>query len=99
LFSLLFALVLGAGIHLWDARQKDNCSLYMAGDKSLPSSELVVSGSRQIEVPCSDWIMRQPLSVQVLCLLDLVIWVVFFFNALADLQRGLQSRRHMRGLS
>jgi hypothetical protein len=99
LFSLLLALILGAGIRLWDAQQRDNCSLYMAGDRTVPASEMVISGTRQIEVPCSDWIMRQPLRVQVLCLLDLVLGVVFFFNALADLQRWLQSRRQMRGLS
>jgi hypothetical protein len=43
--------------------------------------------------------MRQPMRVQVLCLLDLVLGVVFFFNALLDLQRWLQTRRRMRGLS
>jgi hypothetical protein len=99
LFSLLLALMLGAGIRLWDAQQKDNCALYMAGDRTLPASELVISGTRQIEVPCNDWIMRQPMRVQVLCLLDLVLGVVFFFNALLDLRRGLQTRRRMRGLS
>jgi hypothetical protein len=99
LFSLLLALMLGAGIRLWDAQQKDNCALYMAGDRTLPASELVISGTRQIEVPCNDWIMRQPMRVQVLCLLDLVLGVVFFFNALLDLQRWLQTRRRMRGLS
>jgi hypothetical protein len=99
LFSLLLGLMLGTGIRLWDARQKDNCSLYMAGDKTLPASELVVSGTRQIVVPCNYWIMRQPMRVQVLCLLDFALLVVFFLNALADLQRWLQSRRQMRGLS
>jgi hypothetical protein len=99
LFSLLLALMLGAGIRLWDARHLDNCSLYMAGDKTLPASEMVVSGSREIEVPCSDWIMRQTLTMQVLCLVDLVLGVLFFLNALADLQRWFQSRRRMRGQS
>ncbi len=97
LFSLLLGLMLGAGIRLWDARQKDNCSLYMAGDKTLSASQMVVSGTRQIVVPCNDWIMRQPMRVQILCLLDFVLLVVFFLNALADLQRSLRSRSRMRG--
>jgi hypothetical protein len=99
LFSLLLALMLGAGIRLWDARQKDNCTLYMAGDRTVPASEMVISGTRQIEVPCNNWIMRQRMRVQVLCLLDLLVGVVFFFNALSDMQRWLQTRRNMRGLS
>jgi len=91
--------MLGLGIRLWDARHQDNCALYNAGDRSVPSSILVVSGTREIEVQCNDWIMRQPLKVQLLCLVDLVIGVVFFFNALSDLQQWLRMRRRMRGLS
>jgi len=97
LFSLLLALTLGAGIRLWDARHPDNGSLYMAGKKTLPSSELVVSGTREIEVPCNDWFMRQTLTIQVLSLLDVLLGTLFFFNSLADLQRWFQSRRRMRG--
>ena len=52
----------------------------------MPASEWVVSGTRQIEVPCNDWTMRQPLAVQVLCLLDLLLAVVFVLNVLLDLQ-------------
>jgi len=96
LFSLLLALTLGAGIRLWDAQQRDDCALYMAGDHSLPASEMVWSGTRQIEVRCSDWIMRQPLRVQVLCLLDVLLAVVFLLNALGDLQNWLRTRRRTR---
>jgi hypothetical protein len=97
LFSLLLALMLGTGIRLWDAQQRDNCALYMAGDKSALASEMVMSGTRQIEVPCRDWIMRQPLLVQVLCLLDVLLAVVFLLNVLGDLQDWLRQRRRMRG--
>jgi hypothetical protein len=99
LYSLLLALMLGLGIHLWDARQQDDCALYNAGDRSVPSSVMVLSGTREIEVPCNDWIMRQPLKVQLLCLVDLVIGVLFFFNALSDFQQWLRMRRRMRGMS
>jgi hypothetical protein len=98
LFSLLLALMLAAGIRLWDAQQQDNCALYMAGDRTLPASEMVVSGSRQIEVKCNDWIMRQPLSVQVLCLLNVALAVVFILNALGDLRDWLQVRGRKRGI-
>ena len=91
--------MLGLAIRLWDARHPDDCALYNAGDRSVPSSVMVVSGTRQIEVPCNDWIMRQPLKVQLLCLVDLVIGVIFFFNALSDFQQWLQMRRRIRGTS
>jgi hypothetical protein len=65
----------------------------------MPKSEWVISGTRQIEVPCSDWSMRQPLAVQVFCLLDLLLAVVFLLNALLDLQGWLRMRRRMRQMS
>ena len=92
LFSLLLGLMLATGIRYWSDGLRDNCARYMAGDKSLPASEWVVSGTRTIEVPCSDWIMRQPMRVQLLCLLDLVLAVVFVLNALADLRDWLEIR-------
>jgi hypothetical protein len=49
-----------------------------------------------IEVPCNDWFMRQPLRVQVLCMLDMALGVVFLLNALSDLQGWLQRRRRWR---
>jgi hypothetical protein len=98
IFSLLLALMLGTGIRLWDAQQKDTCSLYMAGDKTQPPSELVVSGSREIEVPCSNWFLRHSLRVQVLCLLELLLAMIFAFNASADLKGWLEIRRRRRSL-
>jgi hypothetical protein len=96
LFSLLLGLMLGAGIRLWYMRQRDDCALYLAGDKSVPASEYVVSGTRMIEVPCNDWFMRQPMRIQVLCLVDLAIAVIFVLNALSDLREWLESRRRLR---
>ena len=85
LFSLFLALMLGAGIRLWTMQQRDACTAYLSGDNTAQKSEWVVSGTRQIEVPCTDWIMRQPLRVQILCLLDAVLAVIFVLNALSDL--------------
>jgi hypothetical protein len=96
IYSLLLAMMLGLGIRMWAAEQRDDCQLYLSGKKAAPASVLVVSGSRQIEVSCNDWIMRQSMKVQLLCLIDLVICVIFFFNALSDLQQWAQMRRRMR---
>ena len=93
LFSLLLALLLGVGIRLWYVQQRDACTPYLEGDKTAQKSEWVISGTRQVEVPCNDWIERQPLRVQVLCLLDVVLAVLFVLNALSDLKEWLESRR------
>jgi hypothetical protein len=97
LFSLLLGLLLAAGIRLWSDSQRDACAPYLAGASTVQRSEWVVSGTRMIEVPCSQWLMRQPLRVQVVCLLDLVLAVTFVLNALADLRDWLAMRRRMRG--
>jgi hypothetical protein len=96
LFSLLLGLMLAAGIWLWNDGDKDDCSRPMAADGTMPTYEYVISGTRQIEVPCDDWIMRQPLRVQILCLLDLALAMLFVLNALADLRGRLEMRRRMR---
>ena len=96
LFSLLLGLMLGAGIRLSTAGRRDACAPYLAGDKTAAASEYVASGTRLISVPCRDWLMRQTLRVQILCLLDLVFAVVFVLNALSDLREWLEMRRRLR---
>jgi hypothetical protein len=96
LFSLLLGLMLATGIWMWTGAHPDNCARLAAPDGTMPASEWVVSGTRQIEVRCSDWSMRQPLTVQILCLLDLLLAVVFVLNALLDLQGWFAMRRRMR---
>jgi hypothetical protein len=96
LFSLLLGLMLATGIWMWTNAHPDDCVRQTAPDGSMPASEWVVSGTRQIEVPCNDWTMRQPLAVQVLCLLDLLLAVVFVLNVLLDLQGWSAMRRRMR---
>jgi hypothetical protein len=96
LFLLLLGLMLGLGIRLWSEGQRDACAPYLEGNKSAMASEYVPSGTRLIAVPCRDWIMRQSLRIQILCLLDLVLAALFVLNALADLQAWLRSRRRYR---
>jgi hypothetical protein len=93
LFSLLLGLLLACGIRLWYVERKDECARWLAGDRSAPATQTVVSGTRTIEVPCTDWAMRQPLGVQVLCLLDMALGVVFVMNGLADVREWMQVRR------
>ena len=97
LFSLLLGLMLATGIRLWYIGQKDECARYLAGDKSVPSTQMIVSGTRTIEVPCTDWTMRQPMPVQILCLLDLALGALFVMNGLADLREWMELRRLRRG--
>jgi uncharacterized membrane protein len=98
LYSLLLGLLLAMGIWHWSGWRKDDCTRYLAGDKSAPASEWVVSGTRTIEVPCSDWVLRQPMGVQILCLLDGVVLLLFVLNALADAREHLAVRRRRRPL-
>ena len=98
LFSLLLALLLGVGIRQWTDGQRDACTPYLSGDAQAQKSEWVSSGTRQVEVRCTDWFSRQPVRVQILCLLDVVLTVVFVLNALSDLRDWLEMRRRMRGL-
>lgn len=96
LFSLLLGLLLASGIWMWTSGHPDQCARAAAPDGSMPASEYVVSGTRQIVVPCNDWFMRQPLSIQVLSLLELLLAVIFALNALLDLQGWQRMRRRMR---
>jgi len=98
LFSLLLGLMLATGIMYWTGGLRDNCARYLAGDKTLPATEWVVSGTRTIEVSCDDWTMRQPMRIQILCLLDIVLAVLFVLNALIDLRNWLEMRRRGREL-
>jgi hypothetical protein len=92
-FSLLLGLLLASGIRLWYVEHKDECARWLAGDRTAPATQIVVSGTRMIEVPCTDWTMRQPMRVQVLCLFDLALGVVFVMNGLADVREWMQVRR------
>jgi hypothetical protein len=96
LFSLLLLLLLGAGIRLWTDGQRDACTPYLSGDTRAQSSEWVTSGTRQVEVRCTDWFARQPTKVQILCMVEVVLAAMFVLNALSDLRDWLEARRRMR---
>jgi hypothetical protein len=96
LFSFLLALLLASGIRLWYIGQRDECARFLAGDKRFPASQVVVEGTRSVVVPCTQWLPRQPLEVQTLCLLDLVLVVVFAMNGLADARDSLVRWRRLR---
>jgi hypothetical protein len=96
LVSFLAVLLLTTGMYLWNAEHWDDCARYLAGESWLPSSQTVDSGSRQIEVPCQEWLPRQSLTLQLLCLGDVVLLLVFFLNALGDFLEWKRMRRVRR---
>jgi hypothetical protein len=96
IFSFLLALLLGAGIWRWNSGHTDACEAYLAGDKTAQATEYVLSGTRTIVVPCDEWLPRQPVKVQVLCLLDLVLSVVFLLHAWGDARDWLEAWRRRR---
>jgi len=92
IFSLLLGLMLGLGIFLHANGERDRCNSYPAGGVP-PNSETVVSGTREIEASCSDWWIRQPIEIQILCIGDAGLGLIFALNALTDLRRSIQWRR------
>jgi hypothetical protein len=93
LVSFLAALLLTTGMYLWNAEHWDDCARYLAGEGWLPSSQTVDSGGRQIEVPCEQWLPRQSLTLQLLCLGDLILLLVFLVNVLGDLLEWKRMKR------
>ena len=82
--------------HAWAQDRRDDCKYsYPPGGKA-PATEMVVSGTREIEVPCKDWWMRQPQGVQILCIADAALGMVFLMNALQDTRGWLVMRRLRR---
>jgi hypothetical protein len=96
LYFLLAALLLASSLYLWNVNRWDDCQRYMAGDVSLPSSQIVESESHSVEVPCEEWFPRQSPAILLLCLLDLLLIVVFVLNALSDVRDWRQNRSHGR---
>jgi hypothetical protein len=97
LFSSLLALLLALMIRLNTQDRRDACSAYLEGDKDAPPAEYVVSGTRTIVVPCDSWLPRQPVNIQVLCLVNLVLAAVAVLNGLQD-ARAAFARRRQSGL-
>ncbi len=91
--SLLLALLIPSGMAVWLSGHRDSCARFLAGDRSLPPSQMVAAGTQMVEVPCTEWLPRQSMWIQILCLVELVVVMVFVLHAVGD----WRERRRMRG--
>ena len=96
IIALGLTLLVAIGIRLWTMGQWDPCAKYLAGDRRAPASQLVVSGTRQIVVPCRDWLPRQQEPVQIACLADLAAALAFVLYAAGDVIVMFQVWRERR---
>jgi len=96
IFSLLLAAMIFLGIRLWVINHHDPCDSYMPGHV-LPQTVLVESGTRTVEMPCSLWLPRQSDGLQLTCLLDLTVLVVFLLSVWRDVNRWRERRRNQQG--
>jgi len=94
--SLMIALMIVLALRAWLIEHRDNCDRYMAGDRTVPPSEYIESGTRTVEVPCNQWLLRQPAGVQTVCLLELTVVVVFALSVWRDVARWKENRRRRR---
>ena len=84
IFTFVVMLLIPLGLRAWTATHIDNCERVIAPGRTLPTSVYVESGTRTVEVPCSEWLPRQPLWVQLLCLVELAIAMVFLLSVWRD---------------
>ena len=89
IFSLLLGLMLGLGTYMRVKGEQDRCNTYPPGTTP-PKTEYVVSGTREVEISCNDWWMRQPTTVQILCIADAGLAMIFVVNALQDIRAWIQ---------
>jgi len=94
--SLFLALLIPSGMSLWFSGHRDSCSRYLAGDRTRPPTQMVEMGSQMVEVPCEQWAPRQPMEVQLLCLAELLVVLVFVIHAAGDIREWMQVRRLRR---
>ena len=87
LFSFVLLLVLVGGLLAWSSTRVDPCTAFLQGNRGAPSTQVVEMGSRLVLVPCKSWLVRQPLEVQMVCLLGLVLLVLFAIRAVDDVLR------------
>ncbi len=87
IFSLLLALLLAGCIKAYTLRLHSPCDAYLTGQFGAPATVVMNEQGRPYQVSCDDWFMRQPRQVQVLCMVDGVIVVVFLVSAYADWRR------------
>ena len=93
LWSALAVLLIPSGIALWKSGHRDSCSRYLAGDRSVPPTQMVAAGGQIVEVPCTEWLPRQSNWIQMFCLTELCAVMVFAVNAVGDWRDGRGMRR------
>ena len=96
IFALLLALLVGGGLFAWKLNQRDDCDRLASDKRTTQTSVLVDAGTRSVMMPCSVWIPRQPLKVQLWCLADLALAVVFAVSFCADWNRRSAGRQRLR---
>ncbi len=84
LWSLLVVLLLPSGLAVWMSGHPDSCSRFLAGDRSRPSTQMVAIGTEMVAVPCTQWLPRQSMWIQLLCLMELVAVMVFAIHLAGD---------------
>ena len=97
--SLLVALLIPSGMAVWWGGHRDSCSRFLAGDKSRPPTQMVAVGSQMMEVPCEQWLPRQPAAVQMWWLMEGLAVMVFAIHAVGDVRDRLRARRLRGGVS
>lgn len=91
LYSLLLLLLTAGGLGIWFANLNDACTHVPEANVG-SATELVLTGSRLVEVSCRNWIARMPPEMQLFALAACVIAVVFLVSAISDLHRWMQIR-------
>ena len=88
--SLMLALLLGTGIKAYTLRHIGPCDAYLAHQPNAPETVIVDPQGHATEVPCSNWVLRQPRGVQIAAFFDMALLVVFGISAAADWNRRQQ---------
>lgn len=94
---LIVTLLIPSGIAVWSTGHRDSCSRFLAGDSSRPATVLVETAGRMVAVPCSEWLPRQPLTVQLLCLAEIVALLMLVLNGFGDLRESRTLKVQRRG--
>ena len=81
------------GVRLWNLNHRDPCQALMPGN-TLPTTVLVDTGTRTVEMPCNVWLPRQPELLQLACLLDVTVFTVFLLSVWRDINHRSHQRHH-----
>jgi hypothetical protein len=92
IFSLLLALLIPLVLRAALIGRWDPCKAEMPFSHQPPESVYVDSGTRTVEMPCNTWLPRQPLWVQMVCLVDFAVAVVFLLSVWGDWSRWRRRR-------